>query len=116
MSISKRLKNIRQSLNLSQKNFAKSLFISTSYYTLLETGNRRAKDSFLDLVCKIYNVNKNWLLFGKGDVFTAEPPDMQLEELLGIFKHLNEHFKGYILEQVRFLEKIQKNEEKTMGK
>ena len=112
LSINDRLKTIRQTLNLSQKVFAKSVFISTSHYTLIETGNRKIKDSFLDSVCKIYNVNKDWLITGQGSMFINEPPDVKLEELIGIFKRLNGHFQGYVLEQVKNLDKIQKKEPK----
>jgi len=103
---------LRQTLNLSQKVFAKSVFISTSHYTLIETGKRRIKDSFLDSVCKIYNANNEWLLTGQGDIFLNEPPDVKLEELIDIFKRLNGHFQGYILDQVKNLEKLQKKEPK----
>ena len=113
MSVIERLKAVRHTLNLSQKVFAKSVFISTSHYTLIETGNRRVKDSFLDSVCKVYNVNREWLLTGKGGMFDTEPPDVKLEELAGIFKRLNGHFQNYILDQVRNLEKIQKKEDRV---
>ena len=112
MSINERLKILRQNLNLTQKVFAKSVFISTSFYTLIETGNRRIKDSFIDSVCKIYNANKEWLLTGQGEMFLNEPPDMELEELIDIFKRLNGHFQGYIMDQVKNLEKLQKKDPK----
>ena len=110
MSVIERLKAVRHSLNVSQKVFAKSIFISTSYYACLETGHRKIKDTILDSVSKIYKVNKEWLLTGNGGMFDTEPPDVKLEELIAIFKRLNGHFQGYILDQVRRLEKIQENE------
>jgi len=110
MSIIERLKAVRHTLNVSQKVFAKNIFISTSYYACIESGHRKIKDSILDSISKIYNVDKNWLLTGKGGMFAADPPDVKLDELTGIFKRLNEHFQGYILDQVRNLDKIQKNE------
>ncbi|MCL2722169.1 MAG: helix-turn-helix domain-containing protein [Treponema sp.] len=112
MSVIERLKAVRNTLDVSQKVFAKSVFTSTSHYTLIEIGKRTIKDSFIDSVCKIYNVNKGWLLTGKGKMFDAEPPDARLEELISIFKRLNGHFQGYILDQVRHLDSIQKNENK----
>jgi transcriptional regulator with XRE-family HTH domain len=110
MSIIERLKAVRQTLNISQKIFARSIFISTSYYACIESGHRKIKDSILDSVSKIYNVNKNWLLTGKGGMFDTEPPDVKLEELIDIFKRLNGYFQGYIIDQVRNLDRIQKNE------
>jgi hypothetical protein len=79
----------------------------------LESGHRKIKDTILDSISKIYNVNKEWLSTGKGKMFDTEPPDVKLEELIGIFKRLNGHFQGYILDQVKNLEKIQKKELKS---
>jgi transcriptional regulator with XRE-family HTH domain len=110
MSVMERLRTVRHTLNISQKLFAKSIFISTSYYACLESGHREIKDKTLDSISKIYNVSKEWLLTGKGGMFDTVPPDVKLEELTGIFKRLNVHFQGYILDQVRNLEKIQKKE------
>jgi transcriptional regulator with XRE-family HTH domain len=110
MSVIERLKTVRHTLNVSQKVFAKSIFISTSHYACLESGHRRTKDTVLDSISKIYNVNKGWLQTGKGKMFDTEPPDVKLEELVDIFKRLNRHFQGYILDQVRHLEKIQEKE------
>jgi transcriptional regulator with XRE-family HTH domain len=115
MSVIERLKAVRHTLNVSQKVFAKSIFISTSYYACIEAGHRKLKDTILDSVCKIYNVNKDWLLSGKGSMFDTAPPDVKTEELIDIFKRLNGHFQGYILEQVRELDKIQKNERKKLN-
>lgn len=113
MSVTERLKTVRHALNLSQKIFSKSIFVSPSNYACLESGHRRIKEAILDSVSKIYNVNKEWLLTGKGNMFDTEPPDVKLEELTGIFKRLNGHFQGYILDQIRHLDKIQKKELKT---
>jgi transcriptional regulator with XRE-family HTH domain len=110
MSVMERLKTVRHTLNVSQKVFAKSIFISTSYYACLESGHRKIKGTILDSVSKIYNVSKEWLLSGKGEMFDTEPPDTKLEELTDIFKQLNGHFQAYILDQVRNLEKIQEKE------
>jgi len=113
MSVIERLKAVRNALNVSQKVFAKSIFISTSQYACLESGHRKIKETILDSICKIYNVNKEWLASGKGKMFDKTPPDVKLEELLDIFKRLNSHFQGYILDQVRDLEKIQRNGQKA---
>jgi transcriptional regulator with XRE-family HTH domain len=113
MTVNQRLKTLRQALNLTQKAFAKDVFISTSFYTQIETGNRKIKASFLDSICKVYNVNKDWLTTGKGSMFATEPPDVKLKELVDIYKRLNGHFQGYVLDQVKSLEKIQKKETVT---
>ena len=113
MSVTERLKVVRHSLNVTQKIFAKSIFVSLSNYACLESGHRKIKDTILDSVSKIHNVSKEWLLTGKGKMYEAAPPDLKLEELIEIFKRLNGHFQEYVLEQVRNLDKIQKNEDKS---
>ena len=114
MSVIERLKTIRHTLKISQSVFAKNIFLSTSQYACLESGHRRIKDTVLDSVAKIYNVNKDWLMTGKGAMFDTQPPDVRLDELINIFNRLNSHFQGYILDQVRTLDKLQKKE--TKGK
>ena len=63
-----------------------------------------------DSISKVYNVNKTCLLTGKGGMFDAEPPDVKLEELIGIFKRLNGHFQEYIIDQMKHLEALQRKE------
>jgi hypothetical protein len=48
-------------------------------------------------------------------MFDTPPPDMRLEELIQIFTKLNGFFKDYILDHLRKLEKIQKEEQETEG-
>ena len=110
MAINERLRAVRQSLNVSQKIFAKNIFVSASHYACMESGHRKIKDTILDSISKVYNVNKEWLLSGKGDMFETAPPDLKLEELIEIFKRLNSHFQAYILDLVRNLEQILKDE------
>jgi transcriptional regulator with XRE-family HTH domain len=110
MTVIERLKTVRHTLGISQKVFAKSIFISTSHLACMETGRRRIKDSLIDSISKVYNVNKEWLLTGKGEIFDAQPPDVKAEELITIFKRLNKHFREYLLDHVRHLEKIQESE------
>jgi transcriptional regulator with XRE-family HTH domain len=112
MMLNERLKTIRKTLNLTQKSFAKSIFISTSYYANIESGQRQVFEKIIDSVCKVYNTNKDWVLTGQGEIFNTKPPDVRLQELIDIYKRLNPHFQEYIIEHIRNLEKIQDNERK----
>jgi transcriptional regulator with XRE-family HTH domain len=110
MSVIERLKTVRHTLNVSQKIFARNIFISTSQYACLESGHRKIKETVLDTISKVYNVNREWLSTGNGEMFDREPPDVKLDELISIFKRLNGYFQGYILEHIKQLEKIQEKE------
>jgi transcriptional regulator with XRE-family HTH domain len=112
MMLNERLRTIRETLNLTQKSFAKSIFISTSYYANIESGQRQVLDKTIDSICKVYNANKEWILTGQGEIFNTKPPDVRLQELIDIYKRLNPYFQGYIIDHIRNLEKIQDNEKK----
>lgn len=72
-NINQRLLEIRQELDLSQTKFGYYLGVSRSVITNLEGDKTTASSEFLDLVCRIYNVNKDWLLYGTGkDKFVKE--------------------------------------------
>ena len=72
-------------------------------------------DKIIDSVCKVYNVNKNWILTGKGEIFSENPPDIRLQEMIDIYQRLNPHFQGYILEQIRALDRIQETKPQEQG-
>ena len=71
-------------------------------------GNRNVNERTIQLISSQFNVNKEWLATGKGDKFTAPPPDIQLEKLIDIFKQLDKPVRNFLLEQSKGLLKIQK--------
>ena len=64
-----RLKEVRLKLGLSQKQFADKMFLSQDQISLLERGKRNLIDRTLNDVCRIFNVNEEWLRHGKGEMF-----------------------------------------------
>jgi len=66
-----------------QSAFAKNLDISRTTLIGYEDGTVAPSTGFLLKICQIYNVNINWLLTGKGDMFlldtgkeTTDPPQI----------------------------------------
>lgn len=84
MEIFERLKYIRKTLNLTQKNFAKEIGMSRSGYSQIETGDRPISDRLIKSICMAFNVNENWLRTGKGEMF------IKVED--SIFKQLSEKY------------------------
>jgi len=60
----KRLKNIRQALNLTQSELGERLGISKQFYSNIETDRTLLNNEKLVLLFKDYNVNLNYLLGG----------------------------------------------------
>ena len=106
-AIYERIKKIRTHLNISQSDFAKKIFISQSLYGEIELGNREAKERILQLISTQFNVNKDWIKTGKGEMFSSPPPDIRKEKLLDIFDELDDLLKDYLLEQSKGLLNIQ---------
>jgi transcriptional regulator with XRE-family HTH domain len=106
--IKERIKEVRDALNVSQRDFARRVFISQSLLGDIELGKRNINDRTIQLITTEFKVNKDWLLTGKGQMFSAEPPDLQLEKLLAIFHQLDKPLRNYLLDQSKGLLKIQK--------
>jgi transcriptional regulator with XRE-family HTH domain len=106
--IKERIKEIRTKLNISQRDFSQRIFISQTLLGDIELGNRTVTDRTIQLISTEFNINKNWILTGRGDMFTAPPPDIQLEKLIEIYKQLDIVLRNYLLEQSKSLLKLQK--------
>lgn len=81
-----RIKQLRKQLGLSQDEFANKLGLkSRGKIANIEFGKIPVDESFLNLVCTVFGVNKEWLISGDGDMFT--PPEDEtaayVAELLG---------------------------------
>lgn len=60
--LSKRLKELRQNLNITQKEFAKTLNITAAALSKYESGNGYPSIPILAEIAKKYNVSVDWLL------------------------------------------------------
>jgi transcriptional regulator with XRE-family HTH domain len=116
-TIGDRLVKIRDSLGLTQKDFSKNIYVSQTYYSNVENGNKKINDRIIALICSQYGVNKEYLLNGTGEVFSENLPDIQLQQLLEIFNELEKPFKEYIVLQIKHLmEAVNKSKERDRGK
>jgi transcriptional regulator with XRE-family HTH domain len=112
-SIPERIKAIRAALKLSQRAFAKGVFVSQGYFADIETGNRDISERIIHLISVVYKINKEWLKTGKGAMFTASMTEVKLEHLSGIFYELDELLQDYLIKQADELLVIQKKKIKN---
>jgi transcriptional regulator with XRE-family HTH domain len=112
--VNDRIKKIRSVLKLTQVNFSKKIFISQGSYNDIETGTRKVNERIIQLICSQFNINKDWLKTGKGEMFYKEKPDIGLEHLIEIYKQLDNPLKEYLLEQSELLLKF--NDENKIKK
>jgi len=112
-NIHERLKKIRKYLNLSIREFSKEIAYSHSVYGQVEHGDRDPTDRIIQLIASRFNINKEWIMTGKGDMFSSDPPDMRLDRILEIYKTIDSTLKDCLLEQSKLLLKIYKDKKKN---
>jgi transcriptional regulator with XRE-family HTH domain len=109
MTENARIRQARKALNISQKDFAKSIAISNSYLADVENEARKSNDRIIKLVSMTYGVSEKWLKTGEGDMF-YKSTDEKITRLVGIFNELPPDFQDYALDQIDKLLVLRKNQ------
>ena len=80
--INQRIKEIRKSEKLSQAAFGAKLGVSKDVIGNIEYNRVEPKTLFINYLCEVFNVNKNWILTGKGEKYIFPETDDKLSEAL----------------------------------
>ena len=107
-SIAERIKAVRAKLNLSQRELAKGVFASPSYFCDIEVNKRQISERVIHLISVIYKVNKEWLKTGKGEMFSTSMTEVKLERFAGVFWELDDLLQDYLIKQANELLEFQK--------
>jgi len=106
MTINERIKEIRQKLNKSQRDFAKAIYVSYGYLSEIETGQKETNDRLIHLISTAFSVNKHWLLTGEGRMFNSTPEE-KLERITSLFNELYPEYQDFVLRQIDELIELQ---------
>ena len=85
--LAERLRKLRNTLGLTQEQFAKELGVSFATVNRYEKGKRAPDAEFFQVLVDRYKVNLNWLFTGKGPMFlvdSAKQADSELFEILSV--------------------------------
>lgn len=85
-----KIKELRSTLGLNQTEFGEGINLSKSQIACYENGSRKVTDRAVSDICDKYNVNEEWLRYGKGNMFKPEPEIDELAYLMGMFVANNE--------------------------
>ncbi len=108
-----RIKMVRESLQMSQREFGERLGVSRDVISNLEYERVQPKELLIRHICDLYNVNRTWMDSGEGPMFCQEPKyNKMAEEALSIFQSLRPEFQDYALEQIRQLARLQERQGK----
>ncbi|MDQ1351686.1 MAG: hypothetical protein QG657_1991 [Acidobacteriota bacterium] len=79
MQFGQRVKEIRKTLRLSQKEFAESLGISGTFVSEVESGKYKPCYDFFYNMMEHFNVNLHYLLSGQGEMFIRDMKPAETE-------------------------------------
>lgn len=69
MAIGDRIKQVRECFGLTQEEFGERIELGRSHISLLESGKRSPSDLSISNICRVYGVNRDWLVKGTGEMF-----------------------------------------------
>ena len=81
MTIGNRLRAVRKALGLTQQEFAAEVGLKQSTIAMYEIGHGKASERVITTLCKEYDINRNWLLTGEGEMFRPKTQNETLMEL-----------------------------------
>ncbi len=89
MSIGKRIKECRVALHVTAIEMAKDMNIPVRTIGSYERNEAQPGAKFLAKLVERYQINVNWLLSGKGNMFTARKTEMDINYLADLQERLN---------------------------
>lgn len=82
MSVGSRIKELRNSLDLTQQKFADRLGIQRGIIGKYEVDVSAPSDAVISLICREFNVREAWLRDGAGEMLEVKPRAEELGELV----------------------------------
>ena len=83
MNIANRLETLIKELRITKARFGKDIGLSASAVSQICGGKTTPSTSTIKAICLTYNVNKEWLTEGKGEIFAELPEETELGYILG---------------------------------
>lgn len=73
MTQSERVNEIRKTLDLTMEKFGEKLGVGKTAISNIESGNRNLTEQMSKAICREYNVNYDYLMYGEGEMFDDLP-------------------------------------------
>jgi len=110
MTTNQRIKQLRETLKLSQVKFSKPVAISPGHIASIELGNRNVPDRIVKIISFVYGASEQWLKSGAGEMFRVHPSGEKHDIILELFDELTPENQNSAIQQVRALLALQKQE------
>jgi transcriptional regulator with XRE-family HTH domain len=93
--MNERIAMVRKAQPCKQDEFAESLGLTKNFISLIETGKREPSDRTIKDICRVYNVNEDWLRYGEGEMFLPMDREEELAKFTSnLFLEQSDSFKS----------------------
>lgn len=96
--MNERIIELRKTLKKSQAKFAKEIGLSVTFINLVENGNRNLSDRTISDICRIYDVNEEWLRTGNGEMRQPRSENQIIAEFVNdVMESKSEDFRKRLI-------------------
>lgn len=96
--MNKRIKLIRTTLGMTQQEFADKIKVKRNTVATYEMGRSIPSGSAIALICKVFDVNEDWLRTGYGEMFKEVSKSDQIADMLSdVLKSDENNFKRRLI-------------------
>ena len=99
--MNERIKHLRKNvLALSQKDFADKLGLSENFVWMVEKGARVPSDRTISDICRIFDIQEDWLRHGLEPMRAAKSKEEEISELVGSAFNGSSEFKLAVIRMI----------------
>lgn len=77
----RRIAYIRKESGDSQDTLAEKIGLTKNFISLIENGKREPSERTFNDICRVYNLNEDWLRTGEGEIFKPKNMNEELVDL-----------------------------------
>lgn len=112
MTLGERIKKVRRTLDLTQREFGERISIKQNSVAQIEMG-RNTSDQTIVSICREFNINETWLRTGEGDPFVQRSKE---DELAQVFSAISASDDELIKRIIRAYWKLDSKEKAAVKK
>lgn len=98
--MNKRIAMVRKQSGLNQQDFAEKIGLTKNYVSLMETGARSPSDRTISDICRIFDIQEDWLRYGLEPMRAARSREEEIAELVGSALVGSSEFKKAVIKMI----------------
>lgn len=86
-----RIRKVRKEFKLNQTEFGAKIGLKQRTIADIESGRNNLTERNFESICRVFNVNPDWLRYGVGEMFNPQKKNQYLDSLIEEYGLSNEH-------------------------